>query len=47
MDIVDIKIEIKLLENYLKSQINNVRSRVNNGITIQLNSLWKWFNNPI
>ena len=47
MDIADIKTEIKLLKNYFKSQINNVRSGVNNGIVIQLNSLWKWLNDPI
>ena len=44
---MDIKIEIKLLKNRLKSQIDNVRSGVNNSIAIQLNSLWKWLNDPI
>ena len=45
--VVEIKTEIKLLEDRLESQIDNVRSGVNNGMAIQLNSLWKWLNDPI
>ena len=40
-DIIDIKIEIKLLKNCLESQIDNIRFGVNKSIVIQLNGLRK------
>ena len=53
-DIIEIKIEMKLLKNYLESQIdsirtdiNDIKTTINNSRAVQLNSLWKWLNNPI
>ena len=52
MDKVNIKVnkiktEIKLLKDYLKNQIKNIRASINNGVAIQLNSLQKWLEDPI
>ena len=46
-EVAEIKTEMKLLENRLESQIDDVRTAVNNGRAIQLNSLRKWLDDPI
>jgi hypothetical protein len=43
----EVKTQMKLLEERLENQIDNVRSGVNNGMAIQLNSLRKWLDDPI
>ena len=49
-DVAEIKTEIKSLgecQDRLKNQIDDVRTAVNNGRAIQLNSLRKWLDDPI
>ena len=48
--VAEIKTEMRSLgerQDRLESQIDNIRSGVNNGMAIQLNSLRKWLDDPI
>ena len=48
--VTEIKTEMRSLgerQDCLESQIDNVRTGVNNGMAIQLNSLRKWLDDPI
>ena len=49
-DVAELKTDMKSLgerQDRLESQIDNVRTGVNNGMAIQLNSLRKWLDDPI
>ena len=39
--------QMEIRQEFLENQIDNVRSGVNNGMAIQLNSLRKWLDDPI
>ena len=49
-DVAEIKMEMRSLgerQDRLENQIDDVRTAVNNGRAIQLNSLRKWLDDPI